>query len=131
MITRRIPSQLCAHIPAGVKVLVFLPVLRKHTANCTGGYIDFQNDIKVGVNGIVIKNALLSQDNQITITLSSQLAELKNPWQSPYVTDLFLTGLRSGEFNVVVNDAKGKRYNTEQLRNLHIKVYPDGRIEII
>lgn len=96
-----------------------------------GGYIDFQNDIKVGVNGIVIKNALLSQDNQITITLSSQLAELKNPWQSPYVTDLFLTGLRSGEFNVVVNDAKGKRYNTEQLRNLHIKVYPDGRIEII
>jgi hypothetical protein len=95
-----------------------------------GGYIDFEEDIKVGVNGIVILEAKHS-NNVINIKLLNQLATLKSPWQSHFLTDLLLTGLKPGQYSLSVNDGKMRTYNNEELKSLKLKVNANGTIELI
>ncbi len=94
-----------------------------------GAYIDFEKGMHVGVNGIVIDAAILTGNN-ITLTISNQLSGLTAPWKSVYLTNLEITGLKAGQYNVSLNGNAGKNYTHEQLKNLPVKINPNGTIEI-
>ena len=94
-----------------------------------GGYIDFEKGMHVGVNGIVIDDAILT-GSDITLTIKNQLSRLTAPWKSVYITNLEITGLKTGKYKVLLNGNTGKTYTNEQLKNLTLKINPDGKIEI-
>ena len=94
-----------------------------------GGYIDFEKGIHVGVNGIVINNVILT-GSDITLKISNQLSGLKYPWKSVYITNLEIIGLKSGLYNVSLNGNIGKSFTKEQLKNLTLKINPNGTIEM-
>ena len=95
----------------------------------SGGYIDFDKGMHVGVNGIVISDAILS-GNDITLTITNQLAGLVDPWKAVYSTTLEIAGLKAGSYKVFLNGKEGKTYTGEQLKKLYLKINPDGKIEI-
>jgi len=95
----------------------------------SGGYIDFEKEMHVGVNGIVIEEAQLDGAN-ITLKINNQLSTLKAPWKSAYLTRLEIRGLTEGEYMLSLNGSQGKTYTAEQLKNITLKVNPDGKIEI-
>ena len=70
-----------------------------------------------GVNGIVINDAILT-GSDITLKICNPLAQLKAPWKSVYITNLEITGLKSGLYKVSLNGNIGKSFTNEQLKNL-------------
>jgi len=95
----------------------------------SGGYIDFEKGMHVGVNGIVIEEAQLSGGN-ITLTINNQLSGLVAPWKGVYKTNIEITGLNKGEYKLSLNGNEAKSYTDEQLKNITLKINPDGKIEI-
>ncbi len=95
----------------------------------SGGYIDFEKGMYVGVNGIVIEEAQLS-GGIITLTINNQLSGLVAPWKGVYKTNLEITGLNKGEYKLSLNGNEAKRYTDEQLKNITLTINPDGKIEI-
>jgi hypothetical protein len=67
-----------------------------------GGYIDFAQDLKVGVNGIVIEKAELA-GTTINMSVRNSLSGLKMPWKKPFTIKLFFRGLKPGTYTVVIN----------------------------
>jgi len=94
-----------------------------------GGYIDFKKGMHVGVNGLVIKEAKLN-GTDIVLKIVDQLSELRTPWKSIYTTNLEITGLPAGKYKVSLNGNSVKTYTIDQLKDLTLKIYPDGKIEI-
>ena len=95
-----------------------------------GGYIDFEKGIKVGVNGISIEEATLDE-NTIKILITNQLAALKSPWKTSYETGLIITGLKPGNYRLLLNGKEMKICTEEQLNNLKLKVNPNGSFDLI
>ncbi|MFA5814548.1 MAG: hypothetical protein WC865_02895 [Bacteroidales bacterium] len=95
-----------------------------------GGYIDFEKGILVGVNGIIIEEGQLN-NNTIKISITNELATLKSPWETSYETALTITGIKSGNYTLWLNNKEMKSYTKEQLKNLKLKVNPNRTIEII
>jgi len=95
----------------------------------SGGYIDFEKGMYVGVNGIVIEDAKLS-GSDITLTITDQLTTLAAPWKTVYKTNLEIKGLKKGEYKLFLNGNVEKKFSYEQLKSLTLKINPDGKIEI-
>jgi hypothetical protein len=95
----------------------------------SGGYIDFEKGMHVGVNGIIINDVILS-GTDITLKINNQLSLLKAPWKSVYITNLEITGLKLGLYKVSLNGNSGKSFTNEQLKNLTLKINPNGTIEM-
>ncbi|MEJ0055693.1 MAG: hypothetical protein WDN75_08625 [Bacteroidota bacterium] len=94
-----------------------------------GGYIDFEKNLAVGVNGIVIQKATYDK-NKVRLSVTNQLSVLKSPWKSSYDTDLSINGLTPARYTLSIN-GKEKILTSDGLKSVKIKVKPDGTIEII
>lgn len=95
----------------------------------SGGYIDFSKDLQIGVNGIVIEKAERKGD-KISLSIINQLTNLSSPWKSQYTTHLEITGLKKGRYQLSINGGQSKLFTIEELKNVSIKVKPDGEIEM-
>jgi hypothetical protein len=94
-----------------------------------GGYIDLEKAIQVGVNGIVIQNAVLD-GSSIKLSMTNQLSKLSDPWKSGYQTTLTIFGLKAGQYKISINGATEKKFSDVELKSLTLKVNPNGTIEI-
>jgi hypothetical protein len=67
-----------------------------------GIYVDFAQQIAVGVNGVYVRG--FNQDGEtVQIEVDNQLAALPHPYTDPYTTTLRLHGLPPGDYRVAVN----------------------------
>jgi len=94
-----------------------------------GGYIDFDKSIQVGVNGVVIKE-VARDGNSIKLLIANQLSKLTDPWKLGYQTQLTIIGLKTGQYKVSINGSADKIFSDQELKNLSLKIYPNGTIEI-
>ncbi|SMD44886.1 hypothetical protein SAMN00777080_3522 [Aquiflexum balticum DSM 16537] len=70
-----------------------------------GVYIDFENEIYVGVDGIQVEKAELIGD-EIHLTLNNSLADLTEPWNKVYSTNLIVKGLKQSIYQLKINGSK-------------------------
>ncbi|RPA67848.1 hypothetical protein EF405_12825 [Cyclobacteriaceae bacterium YHN15] len=70
-----------------------------------GVYIDFEKDIYVGVDGIQVQKAELIGDG-IHLTLKNSLADLTEPWNKVYSTNLIVKGLKKSTYQLRINGNK-------------------------
>jgi hypothetical protein len=68
-----------------------------------GGYMDFSKGLKVGVNGIIIENARVSDDS-VFLSIKNSLRDLKMPWTRPFEIRLIFDGLDKPAYKVIIND---------------------------
>jgi hypothetical protein len=67
-----------------------------------GGYLDFSKDLKVGVNGIIIEKARVSNDT-VFLSIKNSLQDLKQPWTRPFEIRLIFEGLDKPQYHVFIN----------------------------
>jgi hypothetical protein len=92
-------------------------------------YIDFQENIGVGVDGVSVVSQQL-KDQKINITLKSLLAGLKVPYDKAFGIDLHITGLPAQNYQLILNDSPAQSLTAKELASLPVTIYPDGRIAV-
>lgn len=99
-----------------------------HLMNHLGGaYIDFKDNIAVGVDGVSVEQYELSNDN-INISLRSLIAELPVPYDEPFTIEIRMSGLEDKSYNLKLNNTTVASYSKNKLSSLPVIIYPDGRI---
>lgn len=92
-----------------------------------GGYIDFEKGIKVGVNGIVISEAMVKGDT-VFLDIKSTLSGLKMSWPQTYNLQLQLKGLQLRRYIININGKLSEFLLTKENNSIKAQVFPDGRI---
>jgi hypothetical protein len=91
-----------------------------------GAYINTDNNLVVGVDGVTINGFSLS-GKTLTIGMTSMLDILKEPWNKPYGFVLKIDGLDpDGIYTLVLNGARTDSLPGKTLAGLVISVYPGG-----
>jgi len=93
-----------------------------------GAYIDFKNNIAVGIDGISVVNYSLT-DHNITLTMKSLLSGLKAPYDKPFVIELRMIGLEPGNYKISLNGSSASDFSEKELNSRSVTVNPDGKIE--
>jgi len=76
-----------------------------------GLYIDLARNIAVGVDGVVVREAVL-RGAELQIRYENTLSQLPKPYASPYRLELRMAGLPIGEYNLILN---GQRHAAVQV----------------
>ncbi|MDA0193510.1 MAG: hypothetical protein O2887_02220 [Bacteroidetes bacterium] len=99
-----------------------------HAMNHLGGaYIDFENNIGVGVDGVAVADYSINQQ-EIKITMKSLLSGLSVPFDKPYLLELRMVGLEERTYTLILNEGPELTLNNRELESLPVIVYSDGRI---
>ncbi len=88
-----------------------------------GAYIDFEHHIAVGIDGVTIRH-FRREGRRININLENQLAALPFPYEKPYEIELALTGLQSGQYELVLNGGKPEAVRLAPPARLRIEIAP-------
>jgi hypothetical protein len=92
-----------------------------------GAYVDMDQHLAVGVDGLRIDSAALSGQN-IRLVVVASLAKLPQPWNQAYQTELRLVGLKPGKYQLLINDEPAVELTTEELNQCPLTVQPDGKV---
>jgi hypothetical protein len=92
-----------------------------------GAYVDMDQHLAVGVDGLRIDSAALSGQN-IRLVVVASLAKLPQPWNQAYQTELRLVGLKPGKYQLLINDEPAVELTTEELNHCPLTVQPDGKV---
>ena len=95
-----------------------------------GAYIDFEKDLKVGVDGLRVDGVDL-KDGHIYLKITSMLAMLEQPWDKNYTTELRLEGLDEGSYKINLNGKKEEDILVGSGQRHWINVEPDGSLEMV
>jgi len=93
----------------------------------SGAYINFNNGLWVGVNGLRVDSASL-QGKAIKLSLTNRLASLPDPWEVSFPTSIRVTGLSEGTYLLSINGSETIQVSDSDLVDLPIRVLPDGSI---
>ncbi len=96
-----------------------------------GGYIDFENNIYVGVNGVRIQKASV-HGSRIDVFITDALANLKLAFDEPFVVPIRLHGLKKKSYSLYINNAlNGMIVNKEQHNIINLQITPNGHIKLV
>lgn len=91
--------------------------------NLGGAYIDFSRNIAFGVDGVRVSDFQI-QGRRIVINLDNQLAALPFPYEAAYVIGLKLTGLRAGQYELVIGAQESRHVNVSGPTLVKVKIGP-------
>jgi hypothetical protein len=95
-----------------------------------GAYVDFTENIALGVDGVIVTDHTLDNNN-ITLGISSLIGKLKFPFRQPYNIEVLMQGLENKDYNLKLNDNSPVTLNGEKLEKLQLTIFPDGKVKII
>lgn len=93
-----------------------------------GAYVNFRENIALGVDGVTVTNHSLKNDT-ITLRLQSLLSGLKIPFKDPFSIHLHLTGLEKRKYTLMLNDNQPVALEAGQAENFPVTVYPGGEVK--
>jgi hypothetical protein len=101
-----------------------------HVLGHLGGvYVDFKNNLAVGVDGVSVTGHAL-EDGKITLGLESLFAGLQAPYEEPLTVGLHMAGLEEKNYALILSNGPSITLSSKELENLPITIYPDKRISI-
>jgi hypothetical protein len=101
-----------------------------HILNQLGGaYIDFKENIAVGVDAVSLMGHTL-KNQKITIKMKSLLAGLNVPYKQAFTIELHIAGLPDQNYKLSLNEGPEFAFTEKELERLPVTVYPDGRMVI-
>ena len=92
-----------------------------------GAYVDLERKLAVGVDGLRIDSAILD-GRSLRLAVVGSLAQLPQPWDQAYLTELRVVGLQPGKYRLMINDEPVVELTTEDLRCCSLTVQPDGKV---
>lgn len=98
-------------------------------AQLGGAFIDVSRNLAVGVDGLRVVGAAL-EARHLRLEIVAVLAQLKQPWDQPYTTELRVSGLEAGDFSVSINGVACGKMSDRQLQRCPLLVRPNGSISI-
>jgi hypothetical protein len=92
-----------------------------------GAYIDLQNNIAVGIDGVIVEHYQVTK-NRIEVRLKNQLAELSYPYNTRYEIDLTIAGLRASHYELVVDKARPQIVKGPGSLRIPVMLFASARI---
>jgi hypothetical protein len=92
-----------------------------------GAYVDLERKLAVGVDGLRIDSAILD-GRSLRLAVVGSLAQLPQPWDQAYLTELRVVGLQPGKYRLMINDEPVVELTAENLRCCSLTVQPDGKV---
>ena len=90
-------------------------------------YINLENGIHVGVDGVQIENVQLNED-ELKISIKSMLHQMNMPWDKPFNISLTIQGMELDAYQLIINERKVGGFSKEKLKQLKLIVDSKGQI---
>ncbi|MCX6872842.1 MAG: Ig-like domain-containing protein [Verrucomicrobia bacterium] len=94
-----------------------------------GAYVDFDQNVAVGVDGLKIVSFQRNGDT-VNLVVESQLAALPVPYDQSYLVAVRMSGLPAGAYNLVINNLAPVSSSKIANSTIKLKVSADGTVAL-
>jgi hypothetical protein len=93
-------------------------------------HIDFEKELKVGVDGVTVQNAIVI-GNIVQLVVIADLVRLEDTWKHDYIVYMRIIGLTDKSYQLIMNDVLLGNHSGKELESLNLKITENAKFKII